>query len=115
MVDCDRQYSAPDRLVRDIVSDEIRSGKGKGPVGYRIVEKAGFVSMTQEELYSHPGWQWCTPEGSELHTLLLGLQLPFREKLKWLEEAENLTILLRRARERKKKNTSENRPHSKSL
>ena len=58
--------------------------------------------MTKEELYAHPGWQWCTFEGAELHTLLLGLQSTFREKLEWLEEAENLTLQLRAAREKAK-------------
>ncbi len=53
--------------------------------------------MTKEELYAHPGWEWCTFEGSRRHTLLIGLQTSFREKLEWLEEAENLT--LRAARE----------------
>jgi hypothetical protein len=57
--------------------------------------------MTKEELYAHPGWRWCTAEGAELHTLLLGLQTSFREKLKWLEEAETLTLRLREAREGK--------------
>ena len=57
--------------------------------------------MTEEELYAHPGWQWCTFEGSELHTLLLGLQTMFREKLEWLEEAETLTLQLRAAREKR--------------
>ena len=55
--------------------------------------------MTKEELYAHPGWQWCTFEGAELHTLLLGLQSTFREKLEWLEEAETLTLRLRTNRE----------------
>ena len=56
--------------------------------------------MTKEELYAHPGWQWCTFEGAELHTLLMGLKSTFREKLEWLEEAENLTLQLRAAREK---------------
>jgi len=43
----------------------------------------------------HPGWEWCTSEGSELHTLLKGLHTPFRDKLRWLEEAENLVIRMR--------------------
>ena len=51
--------------------------------------------MTKEELYSHPGWQWCTSEGSELHTLLIGLETTFREKLEWLEEAETLTLIMK--------------------
>ena len=58
--------------------------------------------MTKEELYAHPGWQWCTFEGAELHTLLIGLQTTFREKLEWLEDAENLTLQLRAAREKEK-------------
>ena len=59
--------------------------------------------MTKKELYAHPGWQWCTFEGAELHTLLLGLQTTFREKLEWLEEAETLALRLRRNREAAKK------------
>jgi hypothetical protein len=55
--------------------------------------------LTREELYAHLGWQWCTAEGAELHTLLLGLQTTFREKLEWLEEAETLTLRLHAARE----------------
>jgi hypothetical protein len=53
--------------------------------------------MTQKELYAHPGWQWCTSEGAELHTLLLGLETTFREKLAWLEEAETLSLRLQSA------------------
>jgi hypothetical protein len=56
--------------------------------------------MTTEELYAHPGWQWCTFEGAELQTLLIGLQTTFREKLEWLEEAETLTLKMRESRER---------------
>lgn len=56
--------------------------------------------MTKEELYAHPGWEWCTFEGSRRHTLLLGLQTTFREKLEWLEEAENMTLHLRAARKK---------------
>jgi Flp pilus assembly protein CpaB len=56
--------------------------------------------MTKKELYAHPGWQWCTFEGAELHTLLLGLQTTFREKLEWLEEAETLALQLRANREK---------------
>jgi hypothetical protein len=56
--------------------------------------------MTKEELYSHPGWQWCTAEGAELQTLLIGLRTTFREKLEWLEEAEDLTLRFRGGHER---------------
>jgi hypothetical protein len=50
--------------------------------------------MNDAELYRHEGWQWCTAEGAELHTLLQGLRSSFREKLEWLEEAETLTLRL---------------------
>jgi hypothetical protein len=59
--------------------------------------------MTKKELYAHPGWQWCTFEGAELHTLLLGLETTFREKLEWLEEAETLALRLRAGRMQKLK------------
>ncbi len=58
--------------------------------------------MTKKELHAlctRPDWRWCTSEGAELHTLLLGLQASFREKLEWLEEAETLTLRLRASRE----------------
>jgi len=61
--------------------------------------------MTKKELYEHPGWQWCTAEGAELHTLLLGLQTSFREKLEWLEEVETLTLRMRAGREGRQKTT----------
>jgi hypothetical protein len=51
--------------------------------------------MTDKELYAHPGWQWCTAEGAELHTLLIGLKTTFREKIEWLEEAETLGLRMR--------------------
>lgn len=51
-------------------------------------------------LQDHPGWQWCTAEGSELHTLLMGLRSSFREKIQWLEEAENLTLAMAASREK---------------
>ena len=57
--------------------------------------------MTKEELYAHPGWEWCTFEGARKQVLLLGLTTTFREKLEWLEEAETLSLHLRAARERK--------------
>ena len=48
--------------------------------------------MNDDQLYQQDGWQWCTAEGAELHTLLQGLRSSFREKLEWLEEAETLTL-----------------------
>ena len=55
--------------------------------------------MTKKELYAHPGWKFCTFEGAEMSTLLLGLQTTFREKLEWLEEAETVALRLRAGRE----------------
>ena len=52
------------------------------------------------KLLTTPDWRWGTFEGAELHTLLLGLQSTFREKLEWLEEAETLTLQLRASREK---------------
>ncbi len=51
--------------------------------------------MTKAELYDHPGWEWCTPEGSRKQVLLLGLETTLREKLEWLEEAETLTLQMK--------------------
>lgn len=51
--------------------------------------------MTKEELYAHPGWEWCTFEGASKQVRLIGLQTSFREKLEWLEEAETLALQLR--------------------
>ena len=65
--------------------------------------------MTKKELYAHPGWQWCTAEGAEMQTLLLGLQTTFREKLEWLEEAETLTLQLRASREKARVKSSASR------
>ena len=56
--------------------------------------------MTKEELYAHPGGEWCTFEGARRQVLLLGLTTTFREKLEWLEQAENLTLELRASREK---------------
>ena len=66
--------------------------------------------MTKEELYKHPGWQWCTAEGAELQTLLIGLKTTFREKLEWLDESEELTLRLRAGRERLFEVVAEDKP-----
>lgn len=47
------------------------------------------------------GWQWCTAEGAELHSLLLGMNDSFREKLIWLEQAEELTLRMAESRKQK--------------
>ena len=68
--------------------------------------------MTRKELNKlcqTPDWRWATPEGAELHTLLLGLLCTFREKLEWLEEAETLTLQLRARRERARARKSPSR------
>jgi hypothetical protein len=55
--------------------------------------------MTKEEFDNHPGWRWCTAQGARDYVLLLGLETTFREKLEWLEEAENLVLQIRVGRE----------------
>jgi hypothetical protein len=59
--------------------------------------------MIESSLQDHPGWQWCTAEGAELHTLLMGLQTSFREKIQWLEEAEELSLAFQANREKASK------------
>ena len=61
----------------------------------------------QPSLQDHPGWKWCTAEGAELHTLLMGLQSTFREKLQWLEEAEDLTLAFQASREKRQAEQAE--------
>ena len=61
--------------------------------------------MTKKELRKlcrTPDWRWGTSEGAELHTLLLGLQTTFREKLEWLEAAETLALKLQAGRRQRK-------------
>lgn len=62
-----------------------------------------MTKQALRKLCTTPDWRWGTPEGAELHTLLLGLLSTFREKLEWLEEAETLTL---RFREQKAKSGS---------
>ena len=58
-------------------------------------------TVTKDELYAHPGWEWCTAEGARKQVLLMGLKTTFREKLESLEEAENVALLFRGNRERR--------------
>jgi hypothetical protein len=51
--------------------------------------------MTKEELYAHPGWEWCTFEGARKQVHLIGLATTFREKLQWLEEVETVALQFR--------------------
>lgn len=43
-----------------------------------------------QELDNHPAWKWCTFEGAELHSLLLGLETSLREKILWMEELQKI-------------------------
>ncbi len=54
-----------------------------------------------EPLKIVPDWRWGTAEGSRDLDRLLDRRLTFREKLEWLEEAEDLTLQLRASRERR--------------
>ncbi|MGL4401747.1 MAG: hypothetical protein ACRCXD_17950 [Luteolibacter sp.] len=45
-------------------------------------------------------WKWGTPEGSRELDRILDQRLTFREKLQWLEEAEDLTLAFQASREK---------------
>lgn len=62
--------------------------------------------MTKEELYAHPGWRWCTSQGSRDHTLILGIKSSFLEKIQWLEEMEDLNLKMKASREKGKRQDS---------
>lgn len=47
-----------------------------------------------------PDWKWGTTEGSREFDRIMDRRLSFREKIMWLEEAENLTLALQANRER---------------
>jgi hypothetical protein len=47
-----------------------------------------------------PDWKWATAEGNRELDRLLDRRLTFREKLQWLEEAENLTLAMAASREK---------------
>ena len=42
------------------------------------------------ELANHPGWKWCTFEGAEWNSLLVGQQTSLREKIIWMEQLQKL-------------------------
>ena len=55
-----------------------------------------------------PDWKWATSKESRQLDRLLDQHLTFREKLEWLEEAETLSLRLRKSREaRSQENTPE--------
>src|SRR5208283_1509226 len=92
--------------LRNPYGHEKTGWTGQGFAGYSSVEETRSLPMTKKELRklcTTPDWRWGTFEGAELHTLLLGLQSTFREKLEWLEEAETFTLQLRASREQAKK------------
>jgi hypothetical protein len=47
-----------------------------------------------------PDWNWGTAEGSREFDRILDCRLTFREKIQWLEEAENLTLAMQASREK---------------
>lgn len=52
-------------------------------------------------------WYWCTPEGSEMFSLLVGFEESFNEKLQWLEEAENLTLVFEKNRKEREQKSAQ--------
>jgi hypothetical protein len=64
--------------------------------------------MTASAPFSnHPAWEFCTFEGAEMSTLLMGLKTTFQEKLQWLEEAETLSLQFQAAREKARRASRE--------
>lgn len=49
-----------------------------------------------------PDWKWGTAEGSRELDRLLDRRLTFREKIEWLEEAENLSLAMAASREKQR-------------
>ena len=91
---------APIVNYETLIAMKKEAGRDKDLLDIEKLRAAGWLSMTRDEvtrLCETPDWRWCTFEGAELHTLLLGLTTTFREKLQWLEEAETLTLQLRQS------------------
>lgn len=53
-----------------------------------------------------PDWKWVTSKGSRQLDRLLDRRLTFREKLEWLEEAETLSLRLRKSRKAQMEKTA---------
>ena len=51
--------------------------------------------MSLKELIARDPWRWSTFQGARDQVLLMGLETTFRQKLEWLEEAENLSLLFK--------------------
>jgi len=49
-----------------------------------------------------PDWKWGTAEGSREFDRLMDRRMSFREKILWLEEAENLSNIMAAGREKLK-------------
>ena len=56
--------------------------------------------MTNESPIT-PDWRWGTPDGSRELDRLLDRRMTFREKLIWLEQAEELTLRMAESRKQK--------------
>ena len=50
-----------------------------------------------------PDWKWGTAEGSREFDRMMDRRLTFREKIQWLEEAENLTLAMAASCEKNQK------------
>ncbi|MCX6934686.1 MAG: hypothetical protein NTZ01_00580 [Verrucomicrobia bacterium] len=56
--------------------------------------------MTLEELEQHPAWKECTYEGAERAVLQAGARMTMVEKIRWLEDAETLSLRFKINRQR---------------
>lgn len=57
-----------------------------------------------------PDWKWGTAEGSREFDRLSDRRLTFREKIQWLEEAENLSLAMATSREKRQAEKSPSPP-----
>jgi|LakMenE18May11ns_1017448.scaffolds.fasta_scaffold5938068_1 hypothetical protein len=54
----------------------------------------------KRDLSEHPGWKWCTFEGAELHSLMVGMEKSLREKILWMEDQQTIHSRLSRRYEK---------------
>jgi len=67
--------------------------------------------MKAEILQTPPAqdWRWGTPEGSREFDRLTDNMLTFNEKLQWLEEAENLTLIFEKNRQEREQKSAQDK------
>ncbi len=62
------------------------------------------LMIQPQPFHPTPDWKWGTSEGSREFDRRVDRSLTFREKLEWLEEAEDIVLSLRASRESRMEN-----------